>query len=466
MRRLCTSTQQALLRVTLKAALLCAASGLAWNRSFAEVPRPVQQNDCASALSRLQQKAAKGTANATVLNEVAVCEVRLGHPERATTYFEHVVKIDPGAWQAWNNLGANLLTLNQSSRALSAFNKAIRLDKNVSSVWFNKASALLRLEKDEEAFRSLGEAHQLDSEDVQVEKDWVKVAGLLASRASTLINQEQYRQAQALLSATRQPLRNSAYWNDLIGYAEFKLKEPRPALRHLQKALRLDPNNVDFLLDIGEFLAHYRAYHEAEEFFQVASKRLPDSPKVQFGLAVSYILEDRRNKATSILQQLIAHDREFEPAYHALGECYEDARDSKAMIDLGRRLQLIDRDNPVGWYLIGAGLYQQGLQNPTTLPRAISALQHAVSLNPKSVHSLFTLAQAYEQAGQYSKAIMELKQILQLNPNHGRAHYVLAQIYQRQGKTKLAKLQFEAHSKIAARNTHNDYRMLLTRAER
>ena len=135
------------------------------------------------------------------------------------------------------------------------------------------------------------------------------------------------------------------------------------------------------------------------------------------------------------------------------------------MVALGKKLQLIDGTNPTGWYLVGAGLFRQSLQNPTKLPNAVSALQHAVMLNPKSTHSHFTLAKAYEQAGDDSKAIAELKETLLLDPQHARAHYVLAQIYQRLGEPKLAKLQFEAHNKVITRNNHNDYRMLLKRSE-
>ena len=70
---------------------------------------------------------------------------------------------------------------------------------------------------------------------------------------------------------------------------------------HLQKALALEPHNEAFLLDIGEFLIHYRANSAARELFEVGARTMPGSVRVQFLLAVSYILEDRRSAAVPLL---------------------------------------------------------------------------------------------------------------------------------------------------------------------
>jgi tetratricopeptide (TPR) repeat protein len=423
-----------------------------------------RRGDCATALADLKPLVTNGLSSPQALNVIAVCESRTGNPEGARDYFERIVKMEPDVWQAWNNLGGNDLTLNRPSEAASAFHRAIQLNPANASVWFNQASALLKLGRPEEAFESLDHAERLAPEDPQIRKAWLGVAGSLASQAADLINKGQYAKAQRLLLATERPLENSAYWNNLLGYAEFKLNRPKPALEHLQKALQLDPDNTDFLMDVGEFLAHYRAYREALEMFQVAAKRLPKSPQVQFGLAVSYILENRREEATRLLEALIAWNPKFEPAYRALGECYEDAGRGKAMVELGRRLQAIDSSNPTGWYLEGAGLLNESVQNQNLLTSAIPALERAVALAPRSSRDHFILGKAYEAERDYPKAIAELKETIRLDPKHERAHYVLAQIYERMGEKQLAQAQFEAHNRIKKGERNAQYRLLLTRA--
>lgn len=421
------------------------------------------RGDCATALADLKPLVTQGLSSPQALNVIAVCESQRGNPEGARVYFERIVKMEPDVWQAWNNLGGNYLALNRPSEAASAFHRAIQLNPTNASVWFNQASAFLKLGRPEEAFQSLDHAERLAPEDPQIHNAWLNMAGSLASLAAHLINEEQYAKAQSLLLVADRPLRNSAYWNNLLGYAEFKLNQPKPALEHLQKALQLDPDNTDFLMDIGEFLAHYRAYHEAQEMFQVAAKRLPHSPQVQFGLAVSYILENRREEATRLLEALIASNPKFEPAYRALGECYEDAGRGKAMVELGQKLQAIDSSKPTGWYLVGAGLLNESVQDRNLLASAIPALERAVALDPRSSRDHFMLGKAYEAEHDYPKAIAELKETIRLDPTHERAHYVLAQIYERTGEKQLAQAEFEAHNRIKKGERNAQYRLLLTR---
>lgn len=397
---------------------------------------------------------------------IAVCESRLGHPQEATGLFEQIVKLEPNAWQSWNNLGGNFIALNRAADAARAFQKAIDLNPKVPVLWFNQASAFLKLRKQESAFRSLDRAERLAPNDPEIHKAWLSAAGLLATKAATQVNDGKYQEAQALLLETEWPLKGSPYWNNLLGYADFKLNQPKPALEYLQTALHLDPDNVDFLMDMGEFLAHYRAYHEAEEIFQVASERLPDSPQVKFGLAVSLILEDRRDQATQILENLITSNPKFRLSYHALGECYEDAGNGKAMVEIGKKLREVSESNPMGWYLIGAGLLQQSTQDRRLFHSAILALERAASLDPKSSRDHFMLGKAYAEDRDFPKAIAEFKETIRLDPGHNRAHYALARVYQQMGEKKLAQAQFAAHNKIMTRASKADYRLLFALAKR
>lgn len=425
-----------------------------------------RHGDCTAALANLTPLVDKGLSSPEAFNVIAVCDSRLGHPREATTYFERIVRLEPEAWQAWNNLGGNYLALDHPSEAASAFHKSIQLDSGVASVWFNQASAFLKLGKQTDAFQSLDHAERLAPRDPQIRGAWLTVAGLLATQAADLINHKRYERAQNLLLETQRALSGSGHWNDLLGYAEFKLNRPKPALQHLQTALQLDPDNVDFLMDVGEFLAHYRAYGEAEKVFEVATKRMPDSPQVKFGLAVSYILENRRQQATHLLENLIASHPDFEPGYHALGQCYEDAGNGKGMVGLGKRLRMINKSNPTAWYLIGAGLLQESVRNRSLLKATIPALQHAVALDPDASRDHFVLGKAYVEERDYPRAAVELKETLRLDPEHNRAHYVLARVYQQLGEKKLAKAEFAAHNKIIKHESNADYRLFFTLAKR
>jgi tetratricopeptide (TPR) repeat protein len=388
-----------------------------------------EKGDCQSALASLKEVVAGEPGLTPAHNAIGVCEARLGRPAAAVRSFLRVVQLEPEVWQGWRNL----------------------------------ASAQLELGKTADAFAAFDRAHRLAPQNPEVAAAWLDTAGRLAARAADLIEAGQYEAARALLMTVRQPLENSGSWNNLIGYAEFKLGHSEAAASHLEKALAIEPDNEDFLLDAGEFLAHYRAYDKAAALFEVAAVRMPHSPRVRFGLAVARILQNRRQEATAALEQLLQEDPRFEAVYRALGECYEDAGNWAGLVDLGRRLQRVNPSSPVGWYQEGAGMARLALEQHTSSAGAIAALQRAVELGPEVSRYHFTLARACQQDGQLERAIAELRATIKLEPQHERAHYVLGRLYMQIGQTEKGRAELAVHAGIKAKDRKSAYGALLLR---
>ena len=49
--------------------------------------------------------------------------------------FARITALQPGAWQAWSNLGNSYLDANQPARAIEALRKAIKLAPAASNAW-------------------------------------------------------------------------------------------------------------------------------------------------------------------------------------------------------------------------------------------------------------------------------------------------------------------------------------------
>ena len=314
---------------------------------------------------------------------------------------------------------------------------------------------------DLQAYRKLDATQRMRPKDAAVTKAWLDEAARLATLAADHIERRQYTEALKLLRATERPLAHAPSWNNLRGYAEFKAGNPKPALHFLQRALQLDPQNEDYLLDVGEFLGHHRAHDEAVRVFEVAAKRMPQSPRVTVGLAVSYILQNRSDEAQRLLEGLVSTHPRFEPAYQALGECYEGTKNVKGLLELGKALRQINSRNPLGPYLEGAGLLLDGRNDSTSLDAAMSALRRSLQLDRSNVRARFLLARALQESGSEDLAIAELRQILAVDPDHERAHYMLARLYQKKGDTERARLEFEKHRTIKVRDQNTQYRRLL-----
>jgi len=386
-----------------------------------------QRGECAKALPDLRAVVAAAPRITPAHNAIGVCETHLGRPERATASFQTAVQLEPGVWQGWNNLGANYLALNRPEKAFEVF----------------------------------GRARKLSVANPQVEAGWMKAAGHVAESAAERINAKDHAEGHRRLALVREALAPVASWNNLIGYAEFKLGRPEAALPHLKKALDLEPDNQDYLMDLAEFLAWHEAHTVLLEIFEVAIRRMPHAPRVQFGRAVAYILVNRRDEATVQLERLLQEHARFEPVYRALGECYEDADKLEEMIRLGRQLQGVNPSNALGWYLEGAGYLGLARREQAQTDRAVAALRRALELDARFARAHFHLARAYLEAGDAAQAETYLKKTLEIDSQHSRAHYVLGQVYQKQGKKELARAELELHRKLKDDDRTRGFRRLL-----
>jgi Tfp pilus assembly protein PilF len=425
--------------------------GAGWEAALQRGLQAFRQGQCTTALQDLSAVVEQNQGIAQAYQAIAICETRLGRPDHATRSFQQVAQLRPHDWQAWNNLGANLIETGDPDKALSAFEKAAELNAGNELVWFNVGSTLLSLRKNDEAFQALSRALEIAPQDTEIEAAWRVAAARTAEKAQELFAQERYASAKALLSTVRPALESSSAWNNLLGRTESRLEEPEPALQHLQKALTLEPTNEEFLVDVGQFLIHYRAFDAAREMFEVGLQRFASSIRVKFLLALAYILEERRPEGVELLTEILAVDKEFEPAYKALGECYEQDRDAKALIALGEQFIGLRPASATGYYLKGMGHLRLATDNRTSMAPAIEALQKAVEIEPAVSDRHFTLGKALQWEERYEESIAELEKTIRLDPQHDRAHYVLATLYRRTGNRESAAKELEIHKGLPKR---------------
>lgn len=420
------------------------------------------RGDCAAAVPQLEAVLRRDPTVAAAINGLAVCEARMGHHDRAASGFARLTKLQPQAWQAWNNLGVSYLAAGEPRQAIPALRRATELSPQSTNPWYQLGSAFTMLHEQESAYSAFDAAQKLSPADPQITKAWLDSAAALGTSAADQIERHEYQKAATTLRLIRRPLENSASWNNLLGYAEFKLNQPQPALQHLQKALSLDPANEDYLLDLGEFLGTHGAAQSAVDLFQVAVKRMPDSKRARFGLAVSWILLERREEAIRLLETLLREDERFEPAYTALGECYEDAGNQAALVELGTKLQRVNPRNPVGWYLAGAGQLQLATQGEREhLEPAVQAFDRGLALAPGWARLHFARAKAWQEQNNPQQALRELQETVRLEPDHERAHYQLARLYQKLGNATLAKQEFAIHSRLKSETRTAQYQRLI-----
>ncbi len=246
------------------------------------------------------------------------------------------------------------------------------------------------------------------------------------------------------LQVTIKQLGNSQAFDDIVkkGRNELALGLTEAAEISLRKALRLEPKNVDVLLDLANTLQKQRNTSAAFDVLADArtiinSQESPDESLVfryRYTLAMNHLTNDDRAKAHPILSDLVGKDRTFLPGYAALAFSYlKDGKDSVANFIVE---QALDRggDHPSLYNILGLLAERQG--------KAAAARGHynrAIALNDSYAPALVNRANLYLAASEASMAEADYKRALDADPANTDALIGLAVSLRKSGRYASAK---------------------------
>jgi tetratricopeptide (TPR) repeat protein len=89
-----------------------------------------------------------------------------------------------------------------------------------------------------------------------------------------------------------------------------KRRDAPTAEREFRTAMQLAPGDIGRVIDLASFLSTQGRYRESEELFDLAGQIAPDSPKLMFARAASYVRTGRKLiEARALIQRYIATQR-------------------------------------------------------------------------------------------------------------------------------------------------------------
>jgi tetratricopeptide (TPR) repeat protein len=206
-------------------------------------------------------------------------------------------------------IGRNYFMLGDFKRAADAFHKAVDLEPNSSEYnhWLGRtygrraetASPIFAPANASKARQYFERAVELDPANEEALSDlfdyYLQAPGFLGggyekaaevARRIGKINPAEYHFAEAQLAEKR--------------------KQYDAAEQQLRHALALAPRQVGRVLDLAKYLAKQGRYKESDEAFQQAEKIAPNSPKVMFARAHTYIKEKRNlGQAKALLEKYL-----------------------------------------------------------------------------------------------------------------------------------------------------------------
>jgi tetratricopeptide (TPR) repeat protein len=169
------------------------------------------------------------------------------------------------------------------------------------------------------------------------------------------------------------------FWLRACAYYDLQIMDE--ALKDLDQALILNPNNLDFLSLKGSIHLQLRKYQDA----------------------------------ISVFDKILEIDFEYKKAYMGRGAAYFDLGNKINALEDLKKVDISDVEcgfDRILW-LRGCSYFDVGNTN-----EAIKDLSYALTINPEYTEALYSRGLIYQNLGYYQKAIEDYTKLLRIKPEH------------------------------------------------
>lgn len=207
------------------------------------------------------------------------------------------------------------------------------------------------------------------------------------------------------------------------------------AIDSYQRALDIEPNQVDVYIELARLLIHRGRPERALEMAREALHRQPENPHALLMLGLSYEWLGLLGEAIDAYQAAIELDPTSPEAYAYLAEAYIDSGNWYGANDAIATAELLDDANVVVRRNSGYVLENQG-----NYYGAMEAYREALELHNRLVHLYLSIGRNAEALGNLSLAQETYEDAIEVDPGSAVAHARLGRVYLYQGEYEKAEV--------------------------
>jgi Flp pilus assembly protein TadD len=196
----------------------------------------------------------------------------------------------------------------------------------------------------------------------------------------------------------------SSFAHNNLGLALAERGAFAEAIKHIRRAVQIDPTFVEAHTNLGSFLARHGSSEEA----------------------------------ISHLQQALAIDPGFASAHNTLGNILADRGESDQAIGHFRKALEANPKSAITYYNLGRVLAKRG-----DLQEAIEVYRKAVEINPLDPDAQNNLGLLLASRGNLDQAIEQFRKALRVNPRYAKAYFNLGKIFVQQDRFEDAVRNFQ-----------------------
>jgi tetratricopeptide (TPR) repeat protein len=200
------------------------------------------------------------------------------------------------------------------------------------------------------------------------------------------------------------------------------LDEMMAARTHLEKAVKLNPSFTEGLWLLAGVYDRQRDFSSAIESYRKVTALDGSRADAFYGLGSVLKRTAKHQEAVEAFEKAISLNINNKEIYFELGDTYEALQNWTKAAEAYEKFLALKPEVTWNGYL-RLGLCRSRLQQ---YDAAISAFLAAHQGQPKDLKVNFSLAEAYEKAGQLEKAEETYSNLAQLNPAEARSYYTQA----------------------------------------
>jgi tetratricopeptide (TPR) repeat protein len=242
----------------------------------------------------------------------------LGAAEQARKDHERALALDPEDPEIRYRLGVALMKAGCDEQAILAFEHCVRADARMSKAQINIGYIYDQQGEREKAILAFQRAIEMNPNSVESHCNLGAAYGDLGRKREAI---DEFKKAIDL-----DPLCALAHFNLGVIYLEDRPEEARASL---QKALAIDPQNLDIQYYLGVLFFKKGMYDTSLRYLEQCRQQQADAPRVLYVLGMAYNKSDMPDHAIEVLVRLCELEPQNANAHYNLGI----ALDKKGLYD-------------------------------------------------------------------------------------------------------------------------------------
>lgn len=345
-------------------------------------------------------------------NDLGYLMLTRGQEDKAITYIQKALEINPDYAEAHVNLGSLFLQKGELDKAILHFQKAIEIQPDFAGAYYNFGNALLQKGRLDEAIIQFQKTLEIKP----------KFAAAHGNLGNAFLQKGQADEAMAHFQKALkiQPDFAEAHYN--IGIVLLQRRQLDEAMIHFQRAVEIQPDYADAHYNLGIVLLRRRQLDEAMIHFQKAVEIRPDDAEADNNIGWILLQKGRLDEAIARCQHAVKIRPGSALAHNNLATAFlgkGQAREAVTHYNISLEIQ------PDNVRILSKLAWVLATWPEASVRNGAAALQLAQRANRLfDGHDpliLRTLAAAYAETGQFTEAITSARQALQLATIQGNA---------------------------------------------